>query len=158
MMKQKALHWEKCQSPILQALSNWFLQTFSFEILNFQFSRLPNRTKYRLDVIIEQTKDFEKMYTEPFQPNQKYQKQIADEFKRLALKYRVTDESTLSDFFVFYNNFSDEARTAANWNAAREVENHIKSNYSVVWEVLAMFWSSVVFYHKDSDIATFAAE
>jgi hypothetical protein len=69
------------------------------------------------------------------------------------LKYGFTDEANLENLFVIYNDFSDEARVAANWKAAEEVKTQIKSKYPVVWNVITMFSGSVVFYYSDADIA-----
>lgn len=93
------------------------------------------------------------MYVSPTQPNEAYQGQIALEFRRLALKHKFTDEAKLEKLFVIYNDFSEEAKTEANWKAIKEVETQIKSKYPIVWEVVSMFSGSVVFYYSHADIA-----
>jgi hypothetical protein len=142
------------QSPLVMELAEWFRIKYSVKVLNIQFSKLkgPQENRYRLYVIVENTKDYQKMYVSPSQPNEEYQAQIAFEFRKLALKHRFADESSLENLFVIYNDFSDEARTAANWGAAPEVAVQIKRKYPVVWDVISMFSSSVVFYYADADI------
>lgn len=143
------------KSPLLIELSEWFSLRYSVKVLNIQFSKLtgPNEDRFRLYVIIENSEDYQKMYVSPSQPNEVCQGQIALEFRRLALKHGFTDEANLKNLFVIYNDFSEEARTEANWKAAKEVETQIKKQYPVVWAVESMFSSSVVFYYSDADIA-----
>lgn len=143
------------QSPLLIELSEWFSSMYSVKVLNIQFSKLkgPKESRFRLYVIIENTEDHQKMYLSPAQPKEEYQRQIALEFRKLASKHRFTDELNLENLFVIYNDFSAEAKTEANWKAVKEVVTQIKSNYPVVWDVISMFSSSVVFYYSDADVA-----
>jgi hypothetical protein len=142
------------QSPLVMELAEWFRIKYSVKVLNIQFSKLtgPQENRFRLYVIIENTNDYQKMYVSPSQPNEEYQAQIALEFRKLALKHKFTDESSLENLFVIYNDFSDEAKTEANWGAAKEVTAQIKSKYPIVWDVISMFSGSVVFYNTDTDI------
>jgi hypothetical protein len=144
------------RSPILVDLSDWFLATFSVKVLNFEFSKLkyPGAKRYRLLLIIQTTEGYKEMYVGPVKPKEEYQQQIADEFCKLALKYAFASEAQLENLFVTFNDFSEEAKTEANWKAAKEVKEFVKKKYPVAWDVLAMFSSSVVFYFSDSDIAS----
>jgi len=85
--KQIALGKAK-RSPMLIELSDWFIRTYSVKILNIQFSKLkiPNTKRYRLDVIIENTEDYQKMYVQALEPNEAYQQQIAAEFSTARLE------------------------------------------------------------------------
>jgi hypothetical protein len=151
--KQIALGGAK-RSPMLIELSDWFQTTYSVKILNFQFSRLkiPNTKIYRLYVIIENTEDYQKMYVRTAEPIEEFQQQIAAEFQRLALKYHFASKDQLKDLFVIYNDFSEEAKTEANWKAIKEIKKFITIKYPYVWEVIAIFSNSVVFYYSDQDI------
>ncbi len=142
------------KSPLLMELSEWFRLRYSVKVLNIQFSKLngPKEDRFRLYVIIENTKDYQKMYINSSQPNEEYQEQIALEFRKLAIKHRFADESQLKNLFVIYNDFSDEAQVEANWKAAKEVKTQIKNKYPVVWDVISMFSTSVVFYYSEVDI------
>ena len=142
------------QSLLLLEFSDWFKSKYSVKVLNIQFSKLegPKEDRFKLNVIIENTVDYQKMYVGLFQTNEEYQGQIALEFGKLALKYSFADKSQLENLCVIYNDFSDEAKVEANWKAAKEVKTQIKSKYLVVWDVISMFSSSVVFYYSDADI------
>jgi hypothetical protein len=142
------------RSPMLMEFSVWFLERFSAKVLNIEFSKLiyPKATRHRLYVILENSEDYQKMYDEIFKPKEDYQKQIASEFQRIALKYKFATQEQLENLFVTYNDFSEEAKTQANWQALREVRQVIKEKYATVWEVISPFSNSVVFYYADSDI------
>jgi hypothetical protein len=92
------------------------------------------------------------MYVDLLKPKEEYQRQIASEFQKIALKYKFAGEEQLENLFVTYNDFSEEAKTDANWKAAKEVKYFLKKKYSVVWDTLSMFSGSVVFYYCDLDI------
>jgi hypothetical protein len=92
------------------------------------------------------------MYVSNFEPNKEYQNQIAREFQSLAAKHRFATEEQLRDLFVIYNDFSEEAKTEANWKAIDRFKWVAKFKYPTVWKVISMFSSTVVFYHRDSDI------
>ncbi len=151
--KQIALGKSK-RTPILIELSDWFTRTYSVKILNIQFWKLkiPKTKRYRLYVIFENTEDYQKMFFRTFEPKEDYQKQIAAEFHQLALKYQFAKEEQLKDLFVFYNDFSEEAKTEANWKAVKELRSFVNSKYPPVWLVIAMFSSLVVFYYSDNEI------
>lgn len=142
------------RSRLLVELSDWFRARYSVKVLNVQFDELKDSTgdRYRLRVIIADTRDYQKMYLDSHQPNDEYQKQISIEFRKLALKHRYADKSKLEDLFVTFVDFSDEAKVGANWRAEGEVRTQIKNQYPVVWDVVSMFSSSVVFYYSDTDI------
>jgi hypothetical protein len=144
------------RSPLLLELADWIMQTYSVRVLNMGFSKLISSKsgRYRLYVIVENTEDYEKMYVSRFEPKGEYQKQIATEFQRLAIKYHFATEEQLRDLFVTYNDFSEEARTEANWRAINRFRRLVKFKYSTVWDVISMFSSTVVFYYSDSDIVT----
>jgi hypothetical protein len=145
------------RSPLLDEFSLWFSGKYSVEIVNFAFDRLttPGINRHRLCVIIENTPGYQKMFTHPFEYNGVYQAEIADEFERLALKHKFADEASLEDLFVSFVDFSDEARTDANWKAAQEVQASLKGKYPFVWEVIAPFSGSVVFYHTNQEVETY---
>jgi hypothetical protein len=139
---------------MLVELSDWFMRIYSVKVLNIEFSKIDRKkNRYRLYVIIEYTEDYQKMYESTFEPNVEYQRQVTDEFRKLASKYQFAREEQLEDLFVTYNDFSEEARTEANWKAALIVKWVIKWKYSVVWDVMTIFSGSVVFYYSDTDIA-----
>jgi hypothetical protein len=148
------------RSPMLIEFSDWCMEMFSVKVLNIEFSKLKHSktNRYRLYVIIENTEDRRKMYSENFRPKEEHQRQIAIEFRKIALKYKFATENQLENLFVTYNDFSEEAKTEANWKAKKEVQDFIKKNYAVVWDVMAMFSNSVVFYYSDSDIAINASK
>lgn len=142
------------KTPLLSELSDWFKSTYSVNVLNIQFSKLlPQTETYRLYVIIESTEDYQRMYVRPFCPNPEYQDQISHTFRELARKHGFADEPQLKSLFVIYNDFSEEAKTEANWNAAEEVERRLKSKYPAVWHVETPFSNAIVFYYHDTDIA-----
>ena len=60
--------------------------------------------------------------------------------------------SQLEDLFVIYNDFSEEAKTEANWKARPEVEAQIVGKYPAIWKVLTPFSNLIVFYYSDADI------
>jgi hypothetical protein len=147
---------EHKKSELLNELSDWCMKTYSIRILNIQFSKLnedENSSLYRLYIIVKDTEDFEKMYIAPFRLNEVYEKQITDEFRRLALKYQYTDPVNLQRFIVRFNDFSEEAKTDANWQAVEEAKDSITSKYPMVWHIEAIFSSSVVFYYSDDEIS-----
>jgi hypothetical protein len=144
------------RSPMLIEFSDWSKRMFSVNVLNLEFGKLkyPKTKRYHLYVIVENTEDYRKMYEEAFKLNEDYQSQIESEFRKIASKYKFAAEEQLENLFVSYNDFSQEAKTEANWKAEKEVKDFIKVKYSVVWDVLTMFSNSVIFYYVDSDIAT----
>ena len=137
--------------PMLIEFSEWFIETFSAKMLNIEFSKLksPNTNRYRLYIIIENTEDYQKMYAGTFKPKEDYQSRIASEFHRIALKHKFADEKQLENLFITYNDFSEEAKTEANWKATKEIKGFLRKKYPVVWNFIAMFSSSVVFYYSD---------
>ena len=145
------------QNPLLIEFSDWFKSRYSIDVLNIHFDKVVQRKRdrFRLKVFFECTEDYQKMFVSPFRPNQKYDEEIVLEFRILAINHRLADISELEDLFVCYVDFSDEAKTVANWNADKEVKKEIKSKYPVVWDVVWMFSSSVVFYYSDADIRVY---
>ena len=143
------------RSPILIELSDWLMNMYSVKVLNFEFSKLIGSAsgRYRLYIIIENTEDYQKMHVGNFEFNKEYQSQIAREFQTLAAKHRLAAEEQLRDLFVSYNDFSEEAKTEANWKAIDRFKWVVKFKYPEVWKVISMFSSTVVFYYGDSDIA-----
>jgi hypothetical protein len=93
------------------------------------------------------------MYVTNFEPNEEYQSRITSEFQRLAMKHQFATEEQLRDPFVTYNDFSEEAKTEANWKAIDRFKWVAKFKYRAIWQVISMFSSMVVFYYSDSDIA-----
>jgi hypothetical protein len=106
-----------------------------------------------LYVIIETAEDCQKMYIGTFELNEEYQKEIAKEFQRLAIKHGFATQDQLQDLFVMYNDFSQEAKTDANRKAADEVQRRIKEKYPMVWDIFTEHFGSVVFYYSDLEIA-----
>ena len=145
---------QRAKSQLLVELSDWFMDKYSVQIINFLFDKVPgpNSKRYRLYVIIENEADKKKLQPDIFHPIEKYQKQIAKKFQQLALKYKFIDKAKLKDLFVAFNDYSDEAKTMANWKAIEEAKEKIERKYSSVWGLLAMFSSTVVFYFSDSQI------
>lgn len=141
-------------SPMLAEFADWFLRTYSMKMLNFEFSKMgiPGVNRHRLYVIVENQVDYQKMFSLPSEPNAEYQDQVAKKFHEIALKYRYASEEQLKNLFVIYNDFSKEAMTEANLDAAGDVKTSIKGNYPFVWDVITMFWSSVVFYYTDEEV------
>jgi hypothetical protein len=142
------------RSPMLIEFSDWFMETFSVRVLNIEFSKLkfPKTDRYRLYVIIENTEDHRKMYVETLKPKEEYQRQIASKFREIALKYKFAKEEQFENLFVIYNDFSEEAKTEANWKAIERFKWLVKFKYPAVWKVISMFSSTVVFYYSDSDV------
>lgn len=151
--KQIALGQSK-MSPMLAELAHWFLQTYSIKVLNFEFGKMaiPALDRYRLYVIVEGQVDYQKMFSQPSEPNAEYQDQIEKRFCDIALKYQFASKEQLKNLFVIYNDFSREAKTEANQDAASEVRAAVKQKYPFVWDVITMFWSSVVFYYTDEEV------
>lgn len=143
------------RSPMLIEFSDWFMDVFSVKVLNIDFGTLKHSktNRYRLYIIIEDTKGYRRMYIEILKPNEEYKRQIAIEFQRIALKYNFANEKQFENLFVSYIDFSHEAKTEANWKSSNEVKDFIKKKYSVVWDVLTLFSDSVIFYYSNSDIA-----
>jgi hypothetical protein len=135
------------KGPLLSELSAWFKARYSVSVLNIQFSQLIASSQYRLLLIVESTQDYQKLHHPAYEPEEQ-----ALEFRRLALKYRFADEAKLNNLFVTCNDFSEEAKTDANWKAMQEVKELIRSQYACVWCVEAMFSHLVVFYYRDRDI------
>ena len=142
------------KSPILIELSDWLMKTYSVKMLNFEFGKLISSAsgRHRLYIIIENAVDYQKMYVRHLEPNEEYQSQIASEFQRLAEKYHFAQKEQLRDLFVTYNDFSEEAKTEANWKAVDRFKWVAKFKYPAVWKVISIFSSTVVFYYSDSDI------
>jgi len=133
-------------------LAVWLSQRYAVKMLNFQFDRLkiPGPSRYRLYLILAGTDDYQKMFSDPpIQYNPQYQAEIAAEFSRMALKHRFTHESNLENLFVAFNDFSVEAKTAANNRAYEEVSQHIRRTFPAVWGILLMGTGIVVFYFTD---------
>lgn len=141
------------RSPLLIEFADWFMRTYSAKVLNIEFSRLKRSAsgRYRLYVILDNTEDYKK--GGKVGSKEENQKQIAAEFQRLAIKHQFATEEQLRDLFVTYNDFSEEAKTEANWRAIDEVRRLVKSKYPTVWDVISMFSRAVVFYYADSEIA-----
>jgi hypothetical protein len=143
------------KSPLLIELSKWFLRTYSVKILNIKFTKLQSSSNNSnmLYVILETADDCQKMYIGTFELNEEYQKEIAVEFQRLAIKHGFATQEQLQDLFVMYNDFSQEARTEANWKAADEVQQRVKEKFPTVWDIFTEHFGSVVFYYSDLEIA-----
>lgn len=145
------------RSPLLNEFSLWFSRKYSAKMVNFSFDKLttPGINRHRLQVILENTKGYEKMLTRQHEYNGVYQFEIAHEFEKLALKHKFTDEASLENLFVAFNDFSDEARTDVNWKAAKEVRTSLKSKYSFIWDVISPFSGSVIFYYLNQDVDSY---
>jgi hypothetical protein len=145
------------RSPLLNEFALWFSRKYSVKIVNFTFDKLTTLgvNRHRLCVIIENTKGYEKMFTRTFEYNGVYQFETAHEFEKLAVKHKFTDEESLEDLFVSFIDFSDEARTDANWKAKKEVKESLKDKYSFIWNVISPFSGSVVFYYDNQDVETY---
>ena len=142
-------------SPILNELNEWFSNIFSINLINFEFNKLKHTQKtYRLLLIFRTTDDKNKMFIEPFKPNEQYQKIIAEKFRELALKYNFTDRFNLEKIFVAFNDFSAEAKADANWKAFKKANKKIRNKFPVVWHMISEFESPVIFYFNDNDILT----
>jgi hypothetical protein len=142
------------KSPLVMELSDWFVRTYSVKLLNIEFDKMStlNTKRHRLSVILENPEDYQKMHVSVHMPKKEYQKEIADEFQKLAAKYSFATEEQLEDLFVFYIDFSDEVKMTVCQNAAKEVERVIKVKFSAVWDVFTSFGKLFVFYYSDSDI------
>jgi hypothetical protein len=141
------------KSPLLSDLSDWFMRTFSIKILNIEFGKLAATRRYRLYIILANSEDYQKINIQPnIFINEDYQNIIELEFRKLALTYRFAEETMLENLFITFNDFTMEAMTAANWSALIKLKPLLLSKYSIVWNVLAMFWGLVIFYYTDNDI------
>jgi len=142
------------KSPLLAELSGWMMEKYAVGVVNFEFSRLESSPsgRYRLYLILENTEDYQKMYVRHLEPRKDYQSQIARQFCKLAIKHQIASEEQLDDLFVAYNDFSEEAKTVANWKAIDSFKWLVKFRYRAVWRVIAIFSSTVVFYYTDADI------
>jgi len=144
------------QSPMVKEFSDWFMRTLSVKILNIQFVKLRSTKSYRLYIIFAETDQYNKMYIKPLiQPNENYQMLIKNEFTKLIIKYHITDIVKLNKIFITYNDFSEEAKTAANWSATNEVKTYIKSRYSFVWDVFTRYSDTTIFYYLENDVITY---
>jgi hypothetical protein len=122
------------KSPLLSELSDWFISMYSVKILNVQLDTPKgSRTdKFGLHVIIENPEEYQKMDVHPTTRQRREQKLLIGlEFKRLAIKYNLFDQTNLDDLFVNYIDFSREAKNVANWRAASEMITQIRSTHTV---------------------------
>ena len=78
---------------------------------------------------------------------------MARQFLELAGKHGQAEELQFADLTVTCYDFSREAMTEANWKATKEFREEVRHHYTIVWDVMAMFESSVVFYFSDEDIS-----
>jgi hypothetical protein len=141
-------------SPGFLMLSEWLAKQYGIKMLNAEFSRLPNlKETYRLYIILDSTEDYNKMHSGRFKMNKSYQETIARNFARIALKTKLAEPTTLKNVYVVYNDFSEEAKTDANWKADKKFRIILKDKYVDVWDVLAMFSSTVVFFYTESQIS-----
>jgi len=62
---------------------------------------------------------------------------------------------SLKIFSLFTTIFRKRAKTEANWKAIKEIKQFITIKYPYVWDVIAIFSNSVVFYYSDQDIVTY---
>ena len=142
----------KDKSTLLRELAEWFAQTYSVTVLNFQLDELktPNIKRYQLVIIVDRESDFDALQSLSVQEMHKIR--IAQKFRQLVKKHDYLDERGFYGVSVVYSDFSDAARTAANWNAFAEIKDDILERFPSVWDLEAMFTSSVVFYHSDAEL------
>jgi len=128
-------------------LSKWLAKRYGIKMLNAEFNKLSNSKKtYRLYIILDSTEDYNKMHTGRFKMNPSYQQTIAKKFSRIALEAGLAEPSTLANVFVVYNDFSEEAKTEANWKAEKEFREFLKINiqmFGMYWQcfLLSLFFS-----------------
>ncbi len=141
------------KSALLVEFSAWLRQKYAVDLVNFDYGRIdnPNNSR-RLYLVLNAALDVEKLTSAPFQRNPIIDQAISDRFRQLARKHAYADQHALEKFFVAYTDFSEEARTLANWEAIKEAKPLIKSRHPQVWELLAIFSSTVVFYYQDAEI------
>ena len=141
------------KSALLTEFADWLGEKFSVNLINFEYDRIDNpQRSYRLYLILNSKSDKEKFFSKPFVKNRKYEKAVSNHFRLLAQKHGYSEQQALEKFFVAYSDFSEEAKTLANWQAVEKAKPIIKQACSEVWEVMAMFSSTVVFYYLDSQI------
>ncbi len=140
--------------PIKQALAEWLKECYGVRMLNFRFSKLEtDGNRHRLYIVLNSDDDYNRMFREPYIPDETRQDQIAMKFRELNERYGYTDTANTENFFVMYNNFSDEAKTDANWKTVKNAAEALKHKYREIWHIEALFSKTVVFYYLDEDIS-----
>ena len=141
------------KSALLIEFADWLRGKFSVNLINFEYDRIddPQRS-YRLYLILNSKSDKERFFSKPFVKNRRYEKAVSNHFRLLAQKHGYSESQALKNFFVAYSDFSEEAQTLANWQAIEMARPIIKQAYPEVWELMAIFSSTVVFYYLDSQI------
>jgi len=140
--------------PFLIEFSDWLMRKYSIKILNAQlFSDFPDR----FYIIIENTKDFEKMLINPSnfsqrKQNPKYEAEIISKIKELGRKHNFASEFRLRDIYIKYHDFLPEVQTDVNFRAIKEARASITKKYPMVWYVEVDFYGTIIFYYLDKDI------
>ena len=146
------------KSPLLVEFAGWLGQKYDVTLINYEFSRIDNpNNSQRLYLILNSNSDVEKLQAAQFKPNPFIDKAVSDQFRHLARKYGHPDQHALEKFFVAYADYSEESRSVANWQAIEEAKPIIMDRFPHIWEVLAIFSSTVVFYYQDIQIQEYEA-
>jgi hypothetical protein len=141
------------KSPLLVDFADWMRQKYAVNLLNFEFARIDNpNNSQRLYLILNSKSDVQKLRVAQFKPNLIIDKAVSEHFRRLARQHGHPDQPPLDKFFVAYADYSEEARSVANWQAVEEAKPVIKDTFPAVWDVLTIFSSTVVFYFQDAQI------
>lgn len=106
-------------------------------------------------MIVTDAEDYQKTLLSSWKQNEQLLTEMARQFLALAVKYGSTEKIPLAELFATCYDFAHEAMTEANWKATKEFGAKIKRQYAIVWDVMSLFGSSVVFYFSDKDISTY---
>ena len=142
------------RNPLANDFAAWAASEYAIRILNVQLQKLepPSRFSYRLLVNITNTEDYQKTLLSPWERNDQLLAEMARQFLALAAKHGSAERILITDLLVTCYDFSHEAMTEANWKATEEFRAEIRRPYPIIWDVMALFESSVVFYFSDEDI------
>lgn len=145
------------RSPLANGFAAWAALEHAIKVLNIQLQKLepPSRFSYRLLVIITDTDGYQKTLLSSWKPNDQLRVEMARQFLALAAKHESAEKILLTDLLVTCFDFSHEAMTEANWKATKEFRSEIRRSYPIIWDVMALFESSVVFYFADEDISRY---
>ncbi len=150
------LRGKKQLSPLYTELKDWLKSEFGITAYNFEFKKIehnnPNH-QYELYILLSSENDYNSMQV-GYRYDPQKQDIIADKLYELAQKYKQSPLSIYKDVHVCYNNFSVEMQTDFNSRASNIIRKVLMKRYAdhSVWEISPAFYSTVVFYYRDTDI------
>jgi hypothetical protein len=138
-------------------LQEWINSHYSINVLNIIYDKIeigPHKGSPRLNVIIDNLTDYQKMFKKQFMPIEKRAKSISNRFEKIIEQTGLRNKYDLDNIYVIYSDYSYNSMSKVCELFIQNEKKNIMSKFaeSNIWDMTGYASWIVVFCLTDKDL------